>query len=324
MNRRQLLAAFAVWGLGAPFAAIPQAARRAYRIGLLSYIRTRESFAGIVAALRGLGYVEGQNTEFLFRFAEGDNNRLSTHAADLVAKKVDLIVCPTNTEILAAKRATASIPIVMLFSLAPVEMGLIASFAHPGSNVTGTTIQAPAMGAKFVEILRDTIPRIQRIAILWEPNFPGMEIYRREADRAAEALKIKLTLLPGGTLAELESALKILVLDRPDALYVVPTGAIYANVSRIIGFAASNRLPAIYPGDRYAAEGGLMSYAADGDELTRQCAAIADRILKGANPADLPVEQPTRYRMVVNLKTANALGLKIPQNVLLRADEVIE
>jgi putative ABC transport system substrate-binding protein len=212
----------------------------------------------------------------------------------------------------------------MMFALAPVEIGIVTSYAHPGGNVTGTTVQAPVMGAKFVELLHDAVPRATRVTIIWQPEFPGMELYRREADRAAEALGIRLTLLPGGSLAELESALAKTAQDRPDALYVVTTGAIFTHIARVIQFAAHQRLPAIYTGRQFVVQGGLMSYQADRGALVRRTAAIIDRILKGAKPADLPVEQPTNFELVINLKTAKTLGLRIPQSLLARADEVIE
>lgn len=323
MNRRDTLLALLVLGIS-PFPARAQPAQKVYRIGLLSLALPRERFGGIIAALRELGYEDGRNAEFVYRLAEGRDDRLPGLAAELVARKVDLIVTILNPETLAAKRATSTIPIVMVIGMAPVETGLVASLARPGGNLTGTTIQAPEHGGKVLEVLRDAVPRATRVTILWEPEFPGMELYRRETERAAGAMGIRLTLLPGRTLAEMETAFTLIARDRPDALYVVPTGAIFTHRARVIEFAARQRLPAIYTSKLSVTEGGLISYAADQVALMRRTAAIIDRIFKGANPADLPIEQPTKYEFVINLKTAKALGLTIPQSVLLRADEVIE
>ena len=323
MNRRDTVLALLALGI-LPFPVWAQPAQKVYRIGLLSFALPREVFVGIIAALSALGYEEGRNVEFLYRLAEGRDDRLPNLAADLVENKVDLIVTILNPETQAAKRATSTIPIVMVLGMAVVETGLVASLARPGGNLTGTTIQAPEHGGKLLEVLRDAVPRVTRVTILWEPEFPGMELYRREAERAAQAMGIRLTLLPGRTLAELEAAFTLIVRERPDALYVVPTGAINTHRARVIEFAARQRLPAIYANIRSVAEGGLIGFAADQGALVRRTAAIIDRILKGAKPADLPVERPTRYELAVNLKTAKALGITFPQSLLLRADEIIQ
>jgi putative ABC transport system substrate-binding protein len=323
MKRREAAIALVAVGI-APFAVRAQQAQTLYRIGLLSLALPRTGFATIIAALRELGYEEGRNVEFEYRLAEGRDERLSSLAADLVAKKVNLIVAYTNPEILAAKRATSTIPIVMVRGLAPVETGLIASLARPGGNLTGTTIQAPELGGKSMEVLRDTVPRATRVTILWDPDFPGLELYRREAERAADAMGIRITLLPVRTLVELETAFTLTARERPDALFVVPTGAIFTHRTRVIEFAARQRLPAIYTSKLPVIEGGLISYASDPGALVRRSAAIIDRVLKGARPVDVPVEQPTKYELVIDMKTAKALGLTIPQSVLIRADEVFQ
>jgi putative tryptophan/tyrosine transport system substrate-binding protein len=322
MNRRNTVVALIALGV-APFAAWAQPVRKVFRIGLLS-VYPREFSAAIVVALRELGYEEGRNIEFDYRFAEGKEDRLAGLAAELVASKIDLIIAPANPDILAAKRATSTIPIVMVRSLAPIETGLIASLSRPGGNVTGTTIQAPELAGKMVEVLRDAVPRITRVTVLWEPEFPGMELYRRESERAAGKMGIRLTLLPGRTLAEMEAGFAHVVRERPDALMVVLSGAIFTHRARVIEFATRQRLPAIYTSKLPVAEGGLISYASEPGALVRRTAAIIDRVLKGAKPADIPVEQPTKYELVINLKTAKAIGLTIPQSLLIRADEVIQ
>jgi len=322
-KRRQFLIAAGAL-LAAPLAVEAQSRLKVYRVGILSAFLPRELFVAIPAALRDLGYEEGRNIEFDYRFAEGRDDRLPGMAADLVAKRVDLIVTWLNAETMAAMRATTTIPIVMALTLAPVESGLVASLAHPGGNVTGTTIQGPETAGKMLQVLRDAVPNTTRVIYLWEPGFPGLEPYRLATERAGAAMGIRLTGLPVRTLAELESALAVVGRKRPDALYVVPTGAIFKHRARVIEFAARQRLPAIYTSPPAPAEGGLMSYSANLQALSRQTAAIIDRILKGAKPADLPVEQPAHFALVINMKTAKALNLKIPQSLLLRADRVIE
>ena len=325
MKRRDALIATLVFGV-APLTGWAQAAGKTYRIGILASVAPRAGVGPVLllAALRELGYEEGRNLIIDYRLAEGQQDRLPALAADLVANKVDLIVAFLNPEILAAKRATTTIPIVMAFSQAPMESGLVASLARPGGNVTGTTIQGPETAGKILEVLRDAVPRVKRVTILWEPEYPGMELYRRATERAAEAMGIRLTLLPGRSLAEMETAFAAIARERPDALYVVTTGAIATHRARVIEFAARQRVPAIYTGKVPVTEGGLMSYSQDFGPLVRRTAAIIDRILKGAKPADLPVEQPTTFELVINLKTAKALGITIPQSVLIRADEVIQ
>ncbi|MBI3371967.1 MAG: ABC transporter substrate-binding protein [Betaproteobacteria bacterium] len=324
MDRRDAGVALVALGI-APLASWAQPARKAHRIGILSQaIPLPERFALLSAALRELGYEEGRNIAFDYRFAEGREDRLPGLAADLVAKKVDLIVAFLNPEILAAKRATSTIPIVMVYAMAPVETGLVASLARPGGNLTGTTLQGPETAGKILEVLRDAVPGVARITILGEPEFPGMKLYIRATERAAEAMGIRLTLLPVRTLEEVETAFTVIARTRPDALYVVPTGAIVLHRARVIEFAARQRLPAVYTAKLLVIEGGLISYSQDQAALVRRTAAIIDRILKGAKPAELPVEQPTKFDLVVNLKTAKALGISIPKSVLVRADEVIQ
>jgi len=229
-----------------------------------------------------------------------------------------------NPEIQAAKKASSTIPIVMIYGLAPVESGLVASLARPGGNVTGTTVDDPEGAGKKLEILREAVPRATRVTLLWEPEFAGIDAYVRETGRVATAMAIQLTLLPVRSLEELEAAFNMLAQNRPDALYVVPTGALFAHRARVIEFAARQRLPAVYTNKGSVTEGGLMAYLADQRALISRTAAIIDRILKGARPGDIPIEQPSKYELIVNLKTARELGLTLPQSLLLRADELIQ
>ena len=242
-----------------------------------------------------------------------------------MADKVDLILAWSNAEIVAAKKATSTIPIVMMAGLAIAEMGLVASLARPGGNLTGTVIIGPETAGKIIRILHDAVPRATRVFLLVdEAGFPGMELYNRVSARAAAAMGIKLTQIQVGTVAELDAALARTAKERPDAIKVVGGRVLSPHRARVIDFVARQQLPAIYTSKLPVTEGGLMSYQSDPAELRPRTAAIADRILKGANPAEVPIEQPTRYELVINLKTAMALGIAIPQSLLVRADQVIE
>ena len=317
---RLLLAFIAAAG---PLRAAAQSTKM-YRIGVLSLQIPRDRFRVVPEALRERGYVEGRNIEYVYRYAEGHPERLESLAGDLAAQQVDLILCAGNQDVLAAKNATRLIPIVMMFSLAPVEVRLIDSLARPGGNVTGTTIQAPETAGKMVEVLRDAVPGLRQIAVIWEEGFPGMDLYRRAGERAIEVMNLQWTLFPVRNLTDLEVALTQISRRRPDALFVVPTSAIYVHRALIIDFAARQRLPALYTSDALAREGGLIAYTADTVAVARRSAAYVDRILKGAKPAELPVEQPTKFNLVINLRAAKAIDLAIPQSLLARADELIE
>jgi putative ABC transport system substrate-binding protein len=322
MRRRALLLASAT--LLAPVFGVAQPEGKIYRIGVHSRYVPRERFALIPTALRELGWVEGRNVRFEYRFAEGQANRLPGLAKELVGAQVDLIIALANDDILAAKQATTSIPIVMVFSLIPVEMGFVDSLARPGGNITGTTIQAPETAGKMFEVLGEAVPQTRHVAVIWEEGFPGMDAYRRAGEVAIAKLGMRWTLYPVHVAADLDAAFAQIPRARPDALYVVPTGAIYTHRARVIEFAARERLPAIYTSDAMAVEGGLIAYTADTAALAARASTYIDRILRGARPADLPVEQPAKYNLVVNLSAAKAIGLKFPQSILLRADLVIE
>jgi putative tryptophan/tyrosine transport system substrate-binding protein len=287
-----------------------QQAGKAYRIGVLAGGSQQVSPAPklLPKALRDLGYIEGQNLAIEWRFAHGDPARLPELAADLVSLKVDVLLTVFMPEVLAARRATASIPIVMIASADPVGNGLVASLARPGGNITGMTIQPPEFGGKQVELIKQAVPRVSRLAVVWEPLFPGFMAYYQHAQTAARALGI--------TPIAIEIA--------NDGLAVWPSQAFAVHVPRVLEFAVQNRLPSIYPTRTFMGSGGLMSHGTDLNEIYSRDAAYVDRIMKGAKPAELPVEQPTRYELVVNLREAKTLGLTIPPALLLRADQVIE
>jgi putative tryptophan/tyrosine transport system substrate-binding protein len=224
-----------------------------------------------------------------------------------VRLQVDVIVTFLNQETLAAKQATTSVPIVMLFGVAPVEAGLVENLARPGGNVTGTTV-VPAAPGKYLELLKEAVPKLVRVAVLWDPSFPGF------ANLEVEARKLGLTVAPVEVRrpADVEPALERIARDRPGALFVVPVGPILAHIQKIVDFAAQQHLPTMFPARSPVDIGGLMSYGYDRAALLRRGASYVDRILRGAKPADLPVEQPTKVELTINLKTAKALGLTIP------------
>ena len=324
-RRRQFLVAAGTL-LAASRAARAQAPQKIYRIGVLSQGIPQKSFVAIPALLRKLGYEEGRNVVLDYRFADHQPARLPELASGLAAAKMDLIIAVSNPEVLAAKRATSTIPIVMMAGLVPVEMGMVASLGRPGGNLTGTVIIDPDAAGKILQLLRDAVPRASRMFLLVdETGFPGMDLYNRVTRRSAASMGIKLTQLQIGSVAELDAAFDRIARERPDALKVVVGGTtLREHRARVIEFAARERLPVIYTNKAPVLEGGLMSYNVDYAALYPRTVAIVDRILKGANPAEIPIEQPTKYDLVINMKTAKALGLAIPQSLLLRADQVIE
>lgn len=274
--------------------------------------------------LRSSGYEEGRNLFVDFKFAQGRPELLAGLAAELVAAKPDVIAAAGNPETGTLKRATSSIPIVMMFGSTPVETGLIASLARPGGNVTGTTMNAPQTVGKMTQVLRETVPRLSRIAWLSDPNYPGMDLYIKSADQAAAAMKLRLKHLFVHTRADLDTALAALAADRPDALGVATSGIIMANVPRVVECASQSRIPALYSTKVPVTLGGLMSYGPDLNEIIRRHAWMIDKVLKGAKPGDIPVEEPAKFELSINLKTARSLGLTIPRALLMQADEVLE
>jgi putative ABC transport system substrate-binding protein len=322
VDRRGFVGALAIFA--SPLPTHAQQVAKVYRVGVLSQGVTREYMARTFEpALSRLGYDVGRNLVLEYRLAQGDPERLAILAAKLVSAKVDLIVAPMNPDVIVARHATSTIPIVMLFGLVPVEVGLVQSLARPGGNVTGTTVQGPGFSAKFLELLRDTVPNLKRVALLWEPDYSGMAHYFRTAENAARSLGIELVRMPIRSQQDLDSAFSRLATQRPDALFVSTTGVINSQAERVVESVAGLRLPAIYGSKYFVTIGGLMSYTADQRELMGRHVAIVDRILKGSQAAEIPIEEPTKFELAINLKAARALGLVIPQLVLFRADEVI-
>jgi ABC-type uncharacterized transport system substrate-binding protein len=307
-----------------------QQPKRVHRIGYLSGGNpagesTRSE--AIRLALRELGYIEGQNIAFEYRYAEGKNDRFPEVAADLVRLKVDIIVVTGGNRIIpAAKNATKTIPIVMTGAgVDPVEAGFVASLARPGGNVTGLTNLGVEVGGKRVELLKEAVPRLARVAVLYDPANPSSVLSVSEVlPAAARALGLTVRsweVRDGGGFERVFTALNK---DRPDGLYVLGGALMNANQKRTAGFALKSRLPSVYNTREAVDAGGLMYYGADLADSYRRVAYFVDKILKGAKPADLPVEQPTKFELVINLKTAKQIGLTIPPSVLARADKVIK
>ena len=274
--------------------------------------------------LRKLGYVEGKNITFESRYAEGKYDRLAALAGELVRLKVDVFVTPSDVEALAAKNTTRSIPIVFLEVSDPVTAGLVDSLARPGGNLTGFTSIAPVLSGKRLELLKETIPKLSRVAVLWNPRNPGSVQQWNESQLAARELGLQLHSMEVSSADGYEAAFQVATKAHSAALAVTLDSLANANAKRIADLAAKNRLPAIYPREANVDNGGLMSYGPDRIRAIRRAAVYVDKILKGTKPADLPVEQPTEFELVINLKAAKALGLTIPPLVLMRAERVMK
>jgi putative ABC transport system substrate-binding protein len=275
--------------------------------------------------LRNLGYVEGKNLRLEYRFSEGKVERLPELMADLVRMNVDAIVAGSNQTVAAARRATGTIPIVMALAADPVGAGFVASLARPGGNVTGLSIDVtPDIAGKRLALLKEAVPTVSRVAVLWEPASPEASAYWQAAQRAAVPLRIGLASFELRRPADIDTTLEKIGQDRADAISVFLGSLTVRNASTVTAFALRHRMPAVYGARVFAEGGGLMSYGPDLADSYRRAATYLDRIFRGSAPAHMPVEQPTRFELVLNLKTARALGLTIPPTVRARADAVIE
>jgi putative ABC transport system substrate-binding protein len=275
-------------------------------------------------AFQALGYVEGKNVAYVGKSAGGAMDRLPAAAAELVASDVDVIMTQGSEATRAAKQATASIPIVFLGPSYPVEEGLVASFAHPGGNVTGITLAQSDFASKLLQLLRDVVPALKDVAVVWSPDNPGSRFLFRDLDRASGVLRTKIQSLPIKSTDESDPVFAAMASLQSDALIVMPAALVNAHMQRLCDLALKLRIPSISLLKQYTEQGLLLSYGADVRDLEPRVAAYVDRILKGARPADLPVERPTRFELVINLKTAKAIGTAIPQSLRLRADELIQ
>jgi putative ABC transport system substrate-binding protein len=299
-------------------------AQKLSKIGLLDTGLGADFAVPFMRKLVELGYVEGKNVVIERRSAGGNVELLSGFAADLVHQQVDVIVTAGTPAGFAAKKATSTIPIVLGAMSDPVGMGLVASLARPGGNVTGNSLMAPDLSAKRLDILHTLAPVISRIAILWDSSNPGMAERVRETKIAADQSHVLLHAVGPRNLNELDTAFADLLNARPDALLVTAEAFTRRHLVRILDFANNNKIPAMFEDSSFVVAGGLMSYGPDYQDVFRKAAIFVDKILKGAKPGDLPIEQPTKFELVINLKTAKALGLTIPPSLLATADEVIE
>ena len=329
MERRTFLATLAGGLLAAPLAAEAQPREKVPRVAYLtpwsdSDPGRQRGLEAFRQGLRELGYVEGRNISIESRSAEGKDDRLPALAADLVRSKVDVIVTLGGAATQAAQQATRTIPIVMSLVNDPVGSGLVASLARPGGNVTGLTVISPDLLGKRLELLKEVVPKVSRVALLRNPDNPADAAMLREVEAAARALGVRLQTLEARNHQEIERAFAAMIRERAGALLILPDGIFLTQRRQIAELAAKGRLPSIMGTSDYPAAGGLMAYGANYRDLVRRAATFVDKILKGAKPADLPVEQPTTFELIINLKTAKALGLTISQSLLGRADQVIQ
>ena len=301
-----------------------QQPKKVPRIGILSPLSSSadDLLDAFRQGLRELGYVEGQNIVIEYRSAEGRNDRLPELAAELVRLKVDVLVTTGPAAVGAGKQATSTIPIVMGAVGDAVDFGFVASLARPGGNITGMSWLGPELNAKRLELLKEVFPKVVRVAVLWDPATP--KTYVRATEVAARSLGINLRVLEVAKSNEFDHAFATLTGDGAGALEVMPSTMFASQMRQLVDLAAKSRLPAIFPDERYAQAGGLLSYGPSFPEMYRRAATYVDKILKGAKPGDLPVEQPMRFEFIINLKAAKQIGLTIPPNVLARADKVIK
>ncbi len=328
MERRSFMAVMAGGLLAVPLASEAQQAGKVYRIGLLDYSAPdagRQAWwTAFRQRMRELGYVEGRNVTFEPRWAQGEDARIPKLAAELVGLKVDLIVTGGQSAAIGAKKATSTIPIVMASGSDPVAVGLVASLRQPGGNVTGMTTINSELAAKRLEFLTIVAPRASRIAILWDGRSPGARLSVHETETAAKPAGLTIHGVPVGSPAGLEAAFAEVARNRAGALIVAGSAMLFSYRKRIAEFAVKHRLPTVVSTREYAEAGCLVSYGVDNPDMFRGAAVFVDKILKGAKPGDLPIEQPTKFELIINLKTAKALGLTIPHSLLGRADQVIE
>jgi putative ABC transport system substrate-binding protein len=326
MKRREfitLLGGVAAW----PLLARAQQPEKIPRIGFLGN-STADLEANLIEPFRGglrdLGRIEGRNIVIEYRWAEGKYDRFPALIAELLASKVDVIVTAGTPASLAVKKATSSVPLVMIAVGEPVATGLVASLARPGGNATGVTSISPEIEGKRLELLREVVPNLSHIAVLWNAGSPVQVIQERETRVAAQALGMKTLSLGVRTLEEIEDSFAAIVKEQPAALFVLADRLFLHHRKRIMDFAVQHRLPGVHAYRELVEVGGLMSYGPSYGDMHRRAASYVDKILKGAKPADLPVERPVKFELVVNLRAAKALGLTVPASLILRADEVIE
>jgi putative ABC transport system substrate-binding protein len=328
MSRSALTLALLLACVAAPLGAEAQQPGRVYRLGFLSMRAgptDNPQLEAFRAGLRELGYVEGRNVILEIRYADGHDDKLAGLATELVRLNPDVIVAQSGVASLAVRNKTRTIPIVMASSGDAVRQGLIKSLARPGGNVTGLTLLSPELSQKRLEVLREMLPSLSRVGVLWCGGTNVIPEGEWEGTRtASDVLKVRLVSLEAPSARDLPTAFDLAMRQRVEAVLMFDCSSLHPSAVRITELAMKNRLPALYPFSYYPEAGGLMSYGPSVKDAARRAAGYVDRILKGAKPADLPVEQPTIFELVINVKTAKALKLKIPQSLLVRADQVID
>jgi len=325
LRRMRFLIAAAVL-LASPLAADAQETARVWRVGFVSPSAPGPTIQSFRQGLEALGYVEGKNVVVETRFADGHADRLPGLIAEVIGSKVDVLVVGSAAGALAAKRATATLPVVFAGIIDPVAPGIVTSLARPGGNLTGTTfgIGGSGFAGKWVELLKEAVPNVSHVAVLQNPASPTGGPLVRELQVAARTLNVKLDVFDVGDPAKLDGAFAAIRRSGARGVIVTNDPFFHANRDRLVRLAATARLPAVYFTNDFAEAGGLMSYGSSLADSYRRAATYVDKILKGAKPGDLPVEQPTKFELIINVRTAKALGLKIPESLLIRADRVIE
>jgi putative tryptophan/tyrosine transport system substrate-binding protein len=323
MRRRDFIAFFSLWLGILPLAARAQQSGRVWRIGFIAH-RYEKFYDPLFQGLRELGYTEGQNLIVERRYAEGNAERFKEFAAEMVRLKVDAVIVVTTPAAFAVRNATTTIPIIHPAAIDPVGTGLIASLAHPGGNVTGLAVLNAETSAKRLELLREVVPGLSRGAVLWNAANPANGLAWKETENAGQVLGVKLESVEVRSPKDFESAFAAITQQHPHIMLVLQDALTLEYRKEIIGFTLQERLPTMYVGKEWVEEGGLISYGDRLPERYRRAADLVDKVLKGTKPADLPVEQPTTFELVINLKTAKAIGLTLSPAFLTRADQVIE
>jgi putative tryptophan/tyrosine transport system substrate-binding protein len=329
LRRREFIALLGGGCVAWPLAARAQQGERMRRLGVLTALREDDPgmqawFAALRQGLDRLGWSEGRNLRIDARFARADADQFPALARELVALQPDVILAHTTPVVAAVQRESRAIPIVFVYVSDPVAAGFVASLARPGGNATGLLLYEQSITGKWLAMLREIAPRMQRAALVGDPRTPTYDFFRQPAEEIASSLAIELVPSPVGTAADIERVIESFARTPDGGLFLPPNNITFSHRDLIVALAARHRLPAVYAFRIFVANGGLMSYGIDEPGLWRQAASYVDRILRGAKPADLPVQAPTKYETIVNLKAAKALGLDVPTSLLVRADEVIE
>jgi putative ABC transport system substrate-binding protein len=326
MDRRTFIASMVGAVLAAPLAAEAQQAGKVYRVGLLweSPAVFPDAIEAFRQGLRDLGYVEGRTIAIEYRWAEGKPERMRELAEELVRLKVDVIIAPSSVYVGAAKRATTTIPIIFMSHADPIGSGHVASLARPGGNITGLSLMMTETSVKGLELFKEAVPGLARVAVVWDPATPSHEPALKAVEAAGPALGLRIQPVAVRSATEFDGAFSAIVRERAGGVLVLSTPFFIAGAKRLAELAMTHKLPSLFGPRHHVESGGLMSYSPDRADQWRRGAIYVDKILKGAKPADLPVQQPTKFELVINLKTARALGLTVPPSLLQRADQVIQ